>query len=244
MNRRICLSLFFILLICFSLMSQTDKIRIALVSQVDAGFALLKCKENPDFLRYRTEYTFVQSEIFDFDIKEKWLEFFRMNLDSDKYEIRFEAMPEEVKDNYLFSIYKGTNGFGHASSKLKKWFSELYENNGYDIVIMLFKAILDSRYSAIFELNQYPPCGVIQNENWIYSLYNINVYQSRDGKILFRKKSGGYNDYLRTLKKVNLSKLSFNEITEEDLEPAIDEIVMMNSDVGRKICKRIIAYSN
>jgi hypothetical protein len=152
-------------------------------------------------------------------------------------------MPSEVKDNYFFSTYKYTNGFMHASSKLKEWFSLLYENEQYDLVIILSKPKLDIRYSEVYELNNHSSYGLIHNKNWIYSLNSLHVYYCNGGKIIAQSKLKSYNDYLRILKGDDLSKIEYAQISTNDIKDAIDEIIKINDDLGNSVIKKIIKQS-
>ena len=235
--------LFFAQFILQDVIGQTDRIKIAFVCQTDSAFALLKSEEHKNLARYRSEYHFTDSKVFNIDIRESWICCFRKNLDSTIYEIQNVAMPSEIKDNYFLATYKYTDGFWHASPKLIEWFRLLHKKGQYDLVIILNKPTLDFRYSEVSELNNYPSYGLIQDKNWIYSLNSLHVYDCFGGKIITQTKLKGYNDYIRILKGADLSKKSYVEISPSDIKIAIDEIIKINNDMGNTVLKKIIAFS-
>jgi hypothetical protein len=236
--------LFFVQFILQNIVGQNDRIKIAFVCQTDSVFALLKSEEHKSLARYRSEYHFTDSKVFNIDIRESWIAYFRKNLDSTIYEIHNVSMPTEIKDNYFLATYKYTNGFWQASPKLIEWFRQLHKKGQYDIVIILNKPRLDFRYSEVYELNNYSSYGLIHDKNWIYSLNSLLVYDSYGGKIIAQTRLKGYNDYIRVLKGADLSKKKYVEINQSDINIAIDEIIKINNDIGNQVLKKIIKFSN
>lgn len=240
---KIAFVLFVIQTFTHDIIGQSKKIKIAFVFRTDSVFALLKSEERKNIVRLRSEYHFTDSTIFNINIRESWIHFFRTNLDSAFFEIQEVAMPLEIKDNYFFATYKYTNGFWHASPKLEDWFRQLHKNRQYDIVIILNKPRLDYRYSEVYALNNYPSYGLIQDRNWIYSLNNLYVYDSYGGKIIAQSNLRKYNDYIRILKGVDLSKKKYSEINTDDMKIAFEEIIKINNDIGNRIIKKIVVFS-
>ncbi len=232
-----------ILMLFQGLFGQSNKLKIAFVCRTDSVFSLLQINENRGFAGKRTKYHFSDSKKINVDTRKSWMHYFRNNLDTTIFEIRVVDMPSEVRDNYFFSTYKYTNGFSHASSKLKDWFSLLYKNEQYDLVIILSKPKLDSRYSEVYELNNHSSYGLIHNKNWIYSLNNLHVYHCNGGKIIAQSKLKSYNNYLRILKGDDLSKIEYAQIGTNDIKFAIDEIIKINNDMGHSVIKKIIKQS-
>ena len=242
-NLRLIFSIFCVLFVFQDSVGQIDRIKIAFVYQADSVFAVLKSEEQKSLARFRSEYHITNSKVFNIDIRESWIDYFKENLDSTIFEIQNVAMPEKIKDNYFFSTYKNTNGLWHASSKLIDWFRQLHKKGQYDVVIILNKPKLDFRYSEVYELNDYPSYGLIHDKNWIYSLNNLYVYDCFGGKVITHTKLKGYNDYIRILKGADLSKKSYDEISPIDIKIAIDEVIKINSDMGNKVLKKIVVFS-
>ena len=239
---KLALLLLFTLIITHDIIGQSKKVKIAFVYHTDSVFALLKSKEHKNIARFRSEYYFTDSITFNINIRESWIHFFRSNLDSTIFEIHDVAMPLEVKDNYFFVTYKYTNGFWHASRKLVDWFSQLHNEEQYDMVIILHKPRLDFRYSEVFDLNNFPSYGLIHDRNWVYSLNSLYVYNSNDGKIIAQSGLKKYYDYIRILKGADLSKKGFNEVNSNDIKIALDEVIMINNDIGKSLIKKIIKF--
>lgn len=151
-------------------------------------------------------------------------------------------MPSYLTENATFNWNKYTNGFWHADSKLTNWLRQLHRNNQIDIIIINSKPILDSRYSEVYQLNNFPSYGLIQDRNWIYSLNNLYVFNCYGGKIIAQTNLR-YNDYIRILKGADLSKKKYEEISETDIDIAMKEIIKINNDLASKVIKKIIAFS-
>jgi hypothetical protein len=213
-----------LLLICLNSFGQNKKIKIALVSQLDTTFAIIS---NGNVKKVNIE------------INDKWLKYFKSNLDSSKYEIQFETMPNETKNNYFLKSYKYTDGFFKASSKLSKWFKNLHANN-YEIVIVLGRVIL-MNFTGLTNLSDYS-YGLIQDKNWIFSLNRIITYKASNGVILYETKLHEYSDYIRVMKEVDLSKETSDSITVNHLNLAVNGIILINNDIGKKVCEKIEAH--
>lgn len=54
-----------------------QKVKVAYVSQNDFEFALLKSKESKHLHNFRTEYDFTDCTIFNIDVNDYWLNYFR-----------------------------------------------------------------------------------------------------------------------------------------------------------------------
>jgi hypothetical protein len=215
----------FFILVCFDSFSQNKKIKIALVSHIDTTFTLINEKN---------------IKKIDINLNYKWLKFFKTNLDSTKYNIQFESMPDNVLDNYFLKSYMYTDGFFKASPKLNKWFRDLNSKSDYDIIILLGRVIL-LNFTGLTDLNNYS-YGLIQEKNWVFSLNRILTYKASNGLILHETKLNDYSDYIRRLKTADLSKIAIDKLDLNSIVPAVNVIDSINNCIGTKVCRKIESH--
>lgn len=221
MKRKIIGITILIMIVLSNSFGQEKTVKIAIVSQLDTVFTLVK---NEKFVK-----------TLDINLQEDWVSFFQTNLDSLKYEIHLISMPEEVKNNYFGKSYKYTDGILgiKASRKLSKWFDSF----DYEIVILLGRAILLYQYGFAY-LNGYS-YGLIIDYNCVFSVNDIYVYNTNSKKVLYHSVLNGYREYLGKLKDIDFRKEQSDNITIDKLQSAIEKITELNHKLGFEACEKI-----
>ena len=133
---------------------------------------------------------------------------------------------KESTISYLFFI-----------SKLAEWFAKLKNEEGYDVVILLARTTL-MYFTGLTELNKYS-YGFSYDENIVFSLNTIIVFWTKNGKEFYRTTLHGFSDYIGKVKDYDLCMIPLNDVTKNDLQPALERIYSINKNMGIQVCKAI-----
>jgi len=194
---------------------QTTKIRVVFVANIDTVFTLV---------------TFEKDKQLSINFRQEWENDLRQNLDSAKYELRFDTLPKNLK-----KISPSTIWFSKRNSKIKNWLLNLQEK-GYDIIVLLFKPILvDTEY--VFLSNGY---GLLMESNKAYSINGVNAYRISDLKLLARMGLWSIGDFIKNIDKKDKITKSIDNVNKNDLTAAINGVRELNRKIAiENVCKKM-----
>jgi len=197
--------------------SQTNKIKVVFVANIDSAFTIV---------------SFYSNRQFSVDFKQDWDNDLKQYLDKDKYELSFDTLPENMRKFTRNSITLPKN-----NPKVKNWMTYL-QNKGYDIVLILYKSsLIDSEYSGILSNKRY---GLMLENNQAYALNGINAYRVSDLKRLANMGLFSTDDFIKNLEKKEKIKKPIDEIGINDLASAIRGVRELNRKIAiENVCKKM-----
>jgi hypothetical protein len=196
--------------------SQTAKIKVVFVANIDSTFTVVSFDSNRQF---------------SINFKNDWDNDLKQYLDKNKYELSFDTLPESMRKFTRNIIRLPKN-----NPKVKNWMSYLH-NKGYDIVLILYKSsLIDYENSGILS----DGFGLMLANNQAYALNGINAYRVSDFKRLANMGLFSTDDFIKDLDKKAKIRKSIDEITISDLAAAIQGVKELNRKIAiENVCKKM-----
>jgi hypothetical protein len=217
-NMKIILVIFLTITTLTRTFGQCHKIKVALVSDLDTFFSLLSSEQIIEF---------------EINMNHDWYSYYKTALDSDKYDVGFEIIPQQLK-----GIINYTNGFSKANSKYSNWFSDLHKNKGYDLIIFLCRAQLRPSILFYHNLSEYS-YGMDIEDKCAFSLNRVLIFNALDSKILGEVGLNKYSDYIMHLDKNKRINKPVEQIELDDISQVKEIIAWLNKNIALRVCKKV-----
>jgi len=213
--RKLLLSI--LLIVSLVSYSQTAKIKVVFVATIDTTFTIV---------------SFDSNRKFSINFKQDWDNDLKQHLDTNKYVLYFDTLPENMKKFSWSTIW-----YSKTSLNVTNWLSGL-RNKGYDIILVHYRCpIIDSEYSGILSNKGY---GLMLANNQAFALNGVNAYRVSDFKRLAFMGLFSTDDFIKNLDKKAKIKKPIEEIAISDLTAAIQGVKELNRKIAvENVCKKM-----
>lgn len=208
--------IFLCLLFCVFTYSQNRKIKVAVATNMDTTFTVL----GP----YGTR-------TFDVNLSKELFGYINSIIDTNLFDLHQVALPY-----YIISNTDNNVDFPKKSA-IVKWLSELRKSKSYDMMLYLYKPIIDK--TAHSGLNGFS-YGMTTSGNKVFSLNDAYVFDTKDAAELAHVSLYSDSEYVTRLDSADRFSKSLIKYNINDIAKAKELIIELNKGFALRVCQNMM----
>lgn len=209
------LFLLFTALLCQVAVSQKNTIKVAVATNIDTTFSLVG--------------NFSVRDI-DVDLSKGIFNYLSEYIDTATYQLSEARLPEEFRMNGSAMVKMP------GITTLKPWLSKL-KNKGYDLLVFIYKPILDDKANAGVMGFSY---GMTVSENKVFSINDAYIVDLKTPEILTNINMNSESDYIFRQEPKDRIVKSIRKYNHKDISKACDIINELNRNFALRICQKLV----